>query len=61
MLPETALLGGFSLVIDHFISEMADWGATAKKLEPPLSSPAVPVAILLPAARALLEIDFRVG
>ena len=58
MLPEPAVPGGFTLVIDHFISEMADCMQRQKTgSRPPLPSCSGPR--WLSFSMALIKIDFR--
>ena len=57
MLPEPALPGGFALVIEHFISEIADCTQQQKTVprQPPSRQPRLRFA---PSVRALIKIDF---
>ena len=58
MLPEIAILGDFTLVIDHFISEITDCTQQHKKDTPA----ARPRSTVLPGFRhgmALSKMDFR--
>ena len=59
MLPEIAILGDFTLVIDHFISEITDCTQQHKKDTPA----ARPRSTVLPGFRhamALSKMDFRI-
>ena len=52
LLPETALPGGFSLVINHFISEMTDCTQRQKT-----EVPTAPFPAWDPSAMALIKMD----
>ena len=57
MLPKIALRGNFLLVIDHFISEIADCTQRQKTASTPAPFPPTRFAW---SARVFIKIDFRV-